>query len=76
MRAQYGGGRIQPIPKGYREVVRFATREEDFAVYVKWLSKEYEDTSDAELLETPWGPYIGRWRNAHWQDEIKHRGLS
>ena len=76
IKAQFGGGRIKPIPKGFREVVRYATREDDFADYVKWLAEEHKDTSDAKLLETPWGPYIGRWRNARWQDEIKRRGLS
>ncbi len=74
-KARYDGGRIEPLPDGFREVIRYATVDDAFAEYLKWLEEEHKTKSDIEMLKSPSGPFIGRWRNARWYDEITRRGL-
>jgi len=70
------GSRIIPCPKGYREVVRYATADDAFADYLKALIDEHRNTPDSRLQEQPYGIFIGHWRNARWYDEAKRRGLA
>ncbi len=70
------GSRITPCPKGYREVVRYATADDAFADYLKALIDEFKDMPDSKFTEHPYGIFIGHWRNARWYDEAKRRGLA
>ena len=70
------GSRIIPLPRGYREVIRFHNRDEHFASYLKWLEEEHKGIPDEKLREYPNGRFIGRWRNARWSDEARRRNLS
>ncbi len=74
--ARLDNGRIEPPPKGFREVIRCATVDDAFGEYLVWIEDEYKALPDAKLMETPMGDFIGRWHNARWRDEIKRRGLS
>jgi len=74
-RGRFDGGRIKPIPKGYREVIRHLDENTHFTEYLKWIEEEHKAKSDSSFIEHPYGIFIGRWRNARWQDEAKQRGL-
>ena len=70
------GSRMVPTPKGYSEVIRYNNVNEDFASYLEWIEGDHKDLSNERMLESPYGNFIGRWRNARWTDEIQRRGLS
>ena len=69
------GSRIIPCPKGYREVIRYATADDAFADYLKSIIEEHKYIPDTHLKEKPYGVFIGHWRNARWFDEAKRRNL-
>jgi len=75
MQAKYDGGRITPKPKRYTEIIRYHNEDEDFETYLKWITEDHKDISDQRMKESPYGIFIGTWRNARWFDEAQRRGL-
>jgi len=74
-KARCDRGRITPTPKGYREVIDCPDIDTDFTEYLKWIEDDHKGTPDKEFIESPFGVFIGTWRNARWYDEAKRRGL-
>jgi len=73
--AKCDGSRIIPTPKGYTERIEYATVEDHFADYLKWLEDDHKDIPDEKMKAHPYGIFIGNWRNARWFDEAQRRGL-
>ena len=69
------GSRMNPAPKGFREVIRYHNEDEDFADYLKWIEGDHKDNPDQSFIDSPYGIFIGAWRNARWFDEAQRRGL-
>ena len=76
VKAKCDGGRILPKPRGYTEIIRYQNADEDFRAYLKWIERDCSRFSDLQLLEHPYGIFVGAWSNARWMDEIKRRGLA
>jgi len=74
-RARCDRGRIVPTPKGFREIIEFHNEDEHFADYLGWIEDEHKDKPDSLMSESPYGIFIGTWRNARWYDEAQRRGL-
>ena len=73
--ANCDGSRFLSIPKGYSEVIRYHDEDEHFASYLTWIADEHKGIPDSHFTESPYGIFIGTWRNARWQDEAQRRGL-
>ncbi len=74
-KARCDRGRIIPTPTGYREVIDCPDIDTDFAKYLEMIKDEHKDKTDEDMRDHPYGIFIGAWRNARWEDEIKRRGL-
>ena len=75
IRANFGGSRIVPTPKGYREVIRYQTVDEDFTSYLERIEDEHKGIPNERMIENSFGTFIGTWRNVRWYDEAQRRGI-